>query len=75
MSTKLDFSMLDQGQEAASTRRWRSRDANPPIQMSIRMPEDVYERFRQHCTIERRTNGDMLEVMMAAYEREMAKPK
>lgn len=69
MSSKLDFSLLDQSRE--TTRQWRSRDTNPTVQMSVRMSEDTYERFRQHCRIDRRTNGEMLEIMMVAYEREM----
>jgi len=69
MSNKLDFSVLDSAK--GSARPWKSRDTNPTVQMSVRMEEDVYERFRQHCRIDRRTNGEMLEIMMAAYEREM----
>lgn len=75
----LNFSPLDEATETAdessarsrSSRRWKSREANPTVQMSLRMKEDVYDRFRQHCEIDRRTNGDMLEIMMRSYEREM----
>ena len=69
MSNKLNFNALDQT-DASSERPWRSRDMNPVVQMSVRMTETVYERFRKHCQIDRRTNGEMLEIMMEAYERE-----
>lgn len=75
MSKKLDFTVLDQPVTAETSKPWRSRDINPTLQMSLRMSEDVYERFRQHCKIDRRTNGEMLEIMMAAYEREMKNAK
>jgi hypothetical protein len=35
------------------------------------MAEDIYERFRTHCELDRRTNGEMLEIMMRSYEREL----
>jgi hypothetical protein len=48
----------------------RSRhEANPTVQMSVRMPEETYERFRELCQRERRTNGDMLSVMLDVYEK------
>lgn len=43
------------------------RERNPTMQMSVRMREDVYERFRALAEQERRTNGEMLELMMDAY--------
>lgn len=71
MSNKpLDFSVLDQAASAGHGRRWKSRDVNPVVQMSLRMAENVYERFRKHCEEDRRTNGEMLEIMMAAYEKQ-----
>lgn len=73
MSAKLNFSALEQPTE--TERPWRSRDANPVMQMSLRMTETVYERFRQHCRIDRRTNGEMLEIMMEAYERDLKRPE
>lgn len=75
MSNKpLDFTVLDDvtsngGTSSKSSKRWKSRDTNPTVQMSVRMPEEVYDRFRQHCEDDRRTNGEMLEIMMGAYER------
>lgn len=39
----------------------------PVVQMSIRMPRIEYEQFRKLCKDERRTNGDMLSVLMKAY--------
>ncbi len=73
---ELDFKPLiesDAGVEADAppARSWRRsrRDANPTVQMSVRMREDVYERFRALCAHERRTNGDMLEVLLGVYEK------
>lgn len=43
----------------------------PTVQMSVRMRADVYDGFRALCRVERRTNGDMLEVLIAEFlERE-----
>jgi len=47
--------------------RWQSREPDPTVQMSIRAHGSVYAQFRALCKKERRTNGDMLEVMMKAY--------
>ena len=71
MPKAMDFKKLDQLAEAERTElsrnRWKSRDANQTVQMSIRMLEDDYVRFRALCKAERRTNGDMLEHLMEAY--------
>ena len=66
MSPQLDFTPLDDEERASG----RSRDRNPTMQMSVRMREEVYERFRDHCLRERYTNGEMLKEMMEAWERE-----
>jgi hypothetical protein len=68
MSNKLDFSLLEAG--SSEPRKWARRDANAVVQMSLRMPVQIYERFRDHCERERRTNGDMLEEMMKSYEKQ-----
>jgi hypothetical protein len=47
------------GDESA-VERWKSRDPNPTVQMSVRMPADQYDTYRALCKQERRTNGDML---------------
>lgn len=39
----------------------------PTVQMSVRMRVDVYDAFRALCRVERRTNGEMLEVLMAKF--------
>lgn len=72
MPNQIEFEKAD---PKAEGRNWRQsrRQANPVIQMSVRMREDVYERFRDLCAQERRTNGDMLEQMMAAWLRENRK--
>ena len=77
MTRKLNFEplehpedILDDDETAVPVmpqRRWPRRQQNPKVQMSLRMNEDVYDRFRSLCVSERRTNGGMLEVMMSAY--------
>lgn len=73
MARELNFSPLSSDEaeilQEQPTRNWRRnrREANPTIQMSVRMPEDVYERFRTLCAKERRTNGDMLSVLLGSY--------
>lgn len=47
--------------------RWKTRDTNPMVQMSIRMEEDEYLKFRALCKQERRTNGEMVQHLMEAY--------
>lgn len=56
-------------EEHEGPRSWRRsrHNANPQVQMSVRMLEETYERFRALCLRERRTNGDMLQVMLEAY--------
>lgn len=39
----------------------------PSVQMSVRMKADVYDRFRALCEVERRTNGEMLEVLLGNF--------
>lgn len=70
MARELDFKPLGTEEEEAKVgRSWRQRrrESNPVVQMSVRMQEDVYDRFRALCEQERRTNGDMLAVMMETY--------
>lgn len=70
MARKLDFKVLDEAIEkneeltSARSRRWKSREANPTVQMSVRMQELTYERFRALADKERRTNGEMLEILL-----------
>jgi len=75
MARKLDFTPLDieeatdikaRAKETAN-RRWVSRDPNPVVQMSIRMHAETYEQFQELRKRERRTNGEMLEVLMESY--------
>lgn len=74
MSNRLDFTPLEtiasgsHPDRPQSARRWKNREADPTVQMSIRMQESVYSRFRKHCEDDRRSNGEMLEIMMEAYE-------
>jgi len=60
----LDFEPIEKEQRVP---RWQSREPDPTVQMSIRAHGSVYAKFRELCKKERRTNGDMLEVMMKFY--------
>jgi hypothetical protein len=66
MTNKLDFQALED-KVAGEDTNWKSRDPNPVVQMSLRMHEKTYGVFRHMCSTERRTNGDMLEVLMKFY--------
>ena len=50
----------------AQTRK-KKGPAVPQVQMSIRMPEADYFKFRALCTASRRTNGEMLLHLLEAY--------
>lgn len=71
MAHKLDFRAIEQELDptnvSARSRRWGRREANPTVQMSVRMREDVYERFRTLAEGQRYTNGEMMEVMLEHY--------
>lgn len=66
-----DFKKLDQltelAREELEQRRAGSKDTIPTVQMSIRMDEEDYLRFRALRKAERRTNGDMVQHLMTAY--------
>jgi hypothetical protein len=47
--------------------RLKSGTSKPTVQMSVRMDEEEYLRFRALCKAERRTNGDMVERLMKSY--------
>lgn len=64
---KLDQLAEIERKDLEQSRRWKSRDINPTVQMSIRMDEDEYLKFRALCKAERRTNGEMVERLMEAY--------
>ena len=67
MARKLDFKTLERNLDQVTEereRRWASREPNPTVQMSIRMRADLYDKFRALCKEERRTNGEMLEVLL-----------
>lgn len=71
MARKLDFGALEsdtvQTSQGSRSRRWGRREANPTVQMSVRMREDVYEQFREVADRERYTNGELLERMLVHY--------
>lgn len=71
MPKAMDFKKLDQLKESERRElergRWKSRDINPTVQMSIRVEEEEYLRFRALCKAERRTNGEMLIHLLNAY--------
>lgn len=78
-NNKLDFAPLDkanghtelEGDESA-VRRWQSREPNPTVQMSIRMQASAYDGFRALCKRERRTNGEMLDILVKSYNEKQA---
>ena len=47
--------------------RWKSGEHDITVQMSLRMGATAYGKFRELCAQERRTNGDMLEILMDYY--------
>lgn len=70
MPKPLDFTAIDEDSNVGENdthRRWLRREANPTIQMSIRMGTSDYDKFRELCKRERRTNGDMVQVLMESY--------
>lgn len=71
MAKAMDFSALDkladEERKELDRGRWKSRDTNPTVQMSIRMDEEEYLRFRALCKKERRTNGDMVNTLVEFY--------
>lgn len=70
MANKLNFGMLETEIENATSerlRRWSRREENPTVQMSLRMKASDYDAFRALCAKERRTNGEMIEIMMESY--------
>ena len=56
-------------QEAQSKayKRHLAQTSATTVQMSVRMNEDVYRRFRALCKLERRTNGEMLHHLIDVY--------
>lgn len=70
MARKLDFKILEDAvEEVADERlqRWARREEPSTVQMSIRMPAEQYDRFRALCKRERRTNGEMLRILMEGH--------
>lgn len=59
-----------QDRQEAQSKAYRRHVAQPSattVQMSVRMNEDVYRRFRALCKLERRTNGEMLHDLIEVY--------
>ena len=59
-----------QDRQEAQSKAYRKHVAQPSattVQMSVRMNEDVYRRFRALCKLERRTNGEMLHDLIKVY--------
>lgn len=48
--------------------RWVSREPVADGQISIKASLEAIERFRQMCADDRRTYGDMLEILMDSFE-------
>ena len=64
----LNFAPLDSA-TAEPVKRWKSREAPKTMQTSLRMRPETYDEFRMMCLHERRTNGEMLEVLMNHYKK------
>lgn len=59
-----------QDRQEAQSKAYRTHVAQTSattVQMSVRMNEDVYRRFRALCKLERRTNGEMLHDLIEVY--------
>ena len=59
-----------QDRQEAQSKAYRRHVAQPSattVQMSVRMNEDVYRRFRALCKLERRTNGEMVHDLIEVY--------
>lgn len=68
MSKPLNFEKLESlAPEESAVHRWKSREPDPTVQMSVRLHASTYDQFRALCKQERRTNGDMLEVLLKNY--------
>jgi len=71
MSRRLNLSAIEnagiQEEDKRKNPRWKSREPDIMVQMSLRMHASVYGQFRELCAQERRTNGDMLEILMKHY--------
>ena len=57
----------DMPNDRHTSRRPKRRDPSETIQMSIRVDIKMYEKFRWFCELQRRTNGDMLRVLLESY--------
>lgn len=68
---RLEYLVRNQRLLLARTRK-KKGPAVPQVQMSIRMPEADYLKFRALCTASRRTNGEMLCELMEVYLANMA---
>lgn len=59
-----------QDRQEAQSKAYRTHVAQTSattVQMSVRMNEDVYRRFRALCKLERRTNGEMVHDLIEVY--------
>lgn len=68
---KLSVERLDQLAEHERKRleqaRLATKPSKPQVQMSIRMTEDAYLRYRALCKSQNKTNGDMVLELMQFY--------
>lgn len=55
--------------QALEASRAKTRTSRPTVQMSIRMKEDEYLRFRALCRAMRNTNGEMVLHLLEAFLR------
>ena len=70
MKRKLNLSLIEEAAEAEIARRKEARkpdDKEDIVQTTIRLTAGEYGKFRAICEHQRRTNGEMLVVLMEFY--------
>ena len=65
--SKILAQLADLKRKELKRKRFESKAVNPTVQMSIRMDQEKYLRFRALCKSERRTYRDMVEYLMKSY--------
>src|SRR6056297_4041223 len=67
LDSKLLAQLAEMERKELERNRSSSKATRATVQMSIRMEEEEYLRFRALCKAERRTNGDMLLHLMTSF--------
>lgn len=55
--------------EPEPVQAWPSREPMVDGQISIKAPQDILNRFKKLCKDDRRTYGDMLDILMNEFEK------